>query len=184
MRRHWVLLITTQLCEISVQKFNYTGNQVFPSVYRTRNFITQPTEVRNWALSWAAPYSLKSHLNIILRSTLTSPTYTLDFTFPDPNFEWHYSTHGKWSTPSHLAWLHNIRRRVQITNLLFTQPNCLLTPVTNSSFDLITSFFSTLFSDNFNTGLRSKNSVALVRKRTMPTERPPFVGEVSANLCG
>jgi hypothetical protein len=28
------------------------------------------------------------------------------------------------------------------------------------------------------------NSVALVRKRTIQTERPPFVGEVSANFCG
>jgi hypothetical protein len=27
------------------------------------------------------------------------------------------------------------------------------------------------------------NSVAVVRKRTMPTERPLLVGEVSANLC-
>ena len=30
----------------------------------------------------------------------------------------------------------------------------------------------------------SPNSVALVRKRTIPTERPPPVGEVSANFCG
>jgi hypothetical protein len=29
-----------------------------------------------------------------------------------------------------------------------------------------------------------KNSVALVRKRTIPTERPPLVGGVSANFCG
>ena len=29
-----------------------------------------------------------------------------------------------------------------------------------------------------------KNSVALVRERTIPTERPPPVGEVSANFCG
>jgi len=29
-----------------------------------------------------------------------------------------------------------------------------------------------------------KNSVALVRERTIPTERPPPVGEVSANICG
>jgi len=29
-----------------------------------------------------------------------------------------------------------------------------------------------------------KNSVALVRKRTIPTERSPPVGEVSANFCG
>jgi len=28
------------------------------------------------------------------------------------------------------------------------------------------------------------NSVALVRERTIPTERPPPVGEVSANSCG
>jgi hypothetical protein len=28
------------------------------------------------------------------------------------------------------------------------------------------------------------NSVTVVRKRTIPTERPPLVGEVSANLCG
>jgi hypothetical protein len=27
------------------------------------------------------------------------------------------------------------------------------------------------------------NSVAVVRKRTIPTERSPLVGEVSANLC-
>jgi hypothetical protein len=29
-----------------------------------------------------------------------------------------------------------------------------------------------------------KNSVAVVRKRTIPTERPQLVVEVSANLCG
>jgi hypothetical protein len=28
------------------------------------------------------------------------------------------------------------------------------------------------------------NSVAVGRKRTIPTERPPLVGEVSAKLCG
>jgi hypothetical protein len=28
------------------------------------------------------------------------------------------------------------------------------------------------------------NSVALVRERTIPTERPPLVCEVSANFCG
>jgi hypothetical protein len=28
------------------------------------------------------------------------------------------------------------------------------------------------------------NSLALARKRTIPTERPPLVGEVSANFCG
>jgi hypothetical protein len=28
------------------------------------------------------------------------------------------------------------------------------------------------------------NSVALVRERTIPTERPPLVDKVSANFCG
>jgi hypothetical protein len=32
--------------------------------------------------------------------------------------------------------------------------------------------------------LIKKNSVAWVRERTIPTERPPLVGEVSANFCG
>jgi hypothetical protein len=32
--------------------------------------------------------------------------------------------------------------------------------------------------------LKLTNSVALVRKRTIPTGRPPLVGEVSTNFCG
>jgi hypothetical protein len=31
---------------------------------------------------------------------------------------------------------------------------------------------------------KTLNSAAVVRKRTTPTELPPLVGEVSANLCG
>jgi hypothetical protein len=32
--------------------------------------------------------------------------------------------------------------------------------------------------------LVKRNSVALVRERTIPTELPPFVAKVSANFCG
>jgi hypothetical protein len=32
--------------------------------------------------------------------------------------------------------------------------------------------------------LKNLNSMAVVRKRTIPTERPPLVGEVSAKLYG
>jgi DNA-directed RNA polymerase subunit L len=32
--------------------------------------------------------------------------------------------------------------------------------------------------------LKKLNSVAIVRERTIPLERPPPVGEVSANFCG
>ena len=39
--------------------------------------------------------------------------------------------------------------------------------------------------DTFTVGTKLKlNSVALARERTIPTERPPPVGEVSANFCG
>jgi hypothetical protein len=34
------------------------------------------------------------------------------------------------------------------------------------------------------TNNKQTNSVALVRKRTIPTERPPLVGEVNANFSG
>jgi hypothetical protein len=31
---------------------------------------------------------------------------------------------------------------------------------------------------------KQTNSVVLVRKQTIPAERPPHIGEVSANFCG
>jgi hypothetical protein len=45
----------------------------------------------------------------------------------------------------------------------------------------------TYYINIFSTVMLSKqqtNSVAFVRKQTMPTDRPPLVGEVSANFCG
>jgi hypothetical protein len=38
------------------------------------------------------------------------------------------------------------------------------------------------FRDRSNIYKQKKNSVALVRERTIPTERPPLIGEVSANF--
>jgi hypothetical protein len=38
--------------------------------------------------------------------------------------------------------------------------------------------------EKIETHTKKLNSVALVRERTIPTERPPPVGEVSANFCG
>jgi hypothetical protein len=32
--------------------------------------------------------------------------------------------------------------------------------------------------------IKKQNSMAVVRKRTIQIERPPLVGEVSANFCG
>jgi hypothetical protein len=33
-------------------------------------------------------------------------------------------------------------------------------------------------------GGKKNNSMVWVRERTIPTERPPLVGEVIANVCG
>jgi hypothetical protein len=49
-------------------------------------------------------------------------------------------------------------------------------------------FYEILWSPNTakqnKTKKKETNSVALVRKPTIPTERPPLVGEVSANFSG
>jgi hypothetical protein len=49
----------------------------------------------------------------------------------------------------------------------------------NATFDSIR--FLSLSSNKM---LLKLNSVAVVRKRTIPTERPQLVGEVSAKICG
>jgi hypothetical protein len=41
-----------------------------------------------------------------------------------------------------------------------------------------------IYPSNLKLKKRKLNSVAVVHKQTIPTERPPLVGEVSANLCG
>jgi hypothetical protein len=42
-----------------------------------------------------------------------------------------------------------------------------------------------MFWESYTVKLKTKmlNSVAVVRKRTIPTKRPPLVGKVSANFC-
>jgi len=44
--------------------------------------------------------------------------------------------------------------------------------------------YKLLLQENYVEYKTKLNSVALVRERTVPTERPPPVGEVSANFCG
>jgi hypothetical protein len=43
-------------------------------------------------------------------------------------------------------------------------------------------FIDKLFRKSFETEEMVNNSVALVRQQTIPTERPPHVGEVSAKI--
>ena len=63
----------------------------------------------------------------------------------------------------------NVTRFIYIWKLLFMF-RVVLPPIIRSAYNCIYS--------------KKKNSVVLVRERTIPTERPPPVGEVSANLCG
>ena len=60
-------------------------------------------------------------------------------------------------------------------------------PSFNPQEDLYTQFYGISFTHPCMKEMPYKtklNSVALVRERTIPTERPPPVGEVSANFCG
>jgi hypothetical protein len=51
--------------------------------------------------------------------------------------------------------------------------------------DLINNKNNHCFSVLYKLFIKNKlNSVARVRERTLPSERPPFVGGVSANVCG
>jgi hypothetical protein len=54
----------------------------------------------------------------------------------------------------------------------------ILTYLKPKVFAIVASYTDTFLINNNN------NSVALVRERTIPTERPPIVGEVSASFCG
>jgi hypothetical protein len=54
--------------------------------------------------------------------------------------------------------------------------------------ELYYAYCSTLSANSFQQNrsgwYKNNNSTALVRERIIPTESPPFVGEVSANFCG
>jgi hypothetical protein len=41
-----------------------------------------------------------------------------------------------------------------------------------------------IVTDHISIAVITNDSVALVCERTIPKERPPFVGEISANFCG
>jgi hypothetical protein len=55
--------------------------------------------------------------------------------------------------------------------------------IASSTFSIETLRMQGLWMNGFKSDLKNKtNSVVLVRKRTVPTERSPHVGEVSANF--
>jgi hypothetical protein len=56
-------------------------------------------------------------------------------------------------------------------------------PVTFVSCGVVAVTFN-LMIQIINKKTKKKNSGALVRRQTIPTERPPLIGEVSANFCG
>jgi hypothetical protein len=73
----------------------------------------------------------------------------------------------------------------QCSNLSHIVSYCVLTAVSlSSSINLFTFRFDKLFQVQLSFLLPKKNSRVWVRERTIPTERPPLVGEVIANFCG
>jgi hypothetical protein len=50
--------------------------------------------------------------------------------------------------------------------------------------DILSFCEAEMYEKHFSTQEMSFSSVVLVRKRNIPTEQPPFVGEVSANFSG
>jgi hypothetical protein len=83
-------------------------------------------------------------------------------------------------------YLHSFMLRFRVYQ---TGKRCQLTVLFSDSVGLrqksanVFPLISLSFSTNVSKGINN-NSVALVRERTMLTERPPLVGEVSLNFCG
>jgi hypothetical protein len=69
-------------------------------------------------------------------------------------------------------------KKIMVSFLLVFPPK----PCTYSSSPYLTN--STSYEASHYVKQKKKYSVALVRKRTIPTERPQLVGEVSAKFCG
>ena len=89
----------TPRCRVLLE--NLTGFQLvknFPAFYGTRRFITAVTSARHLSLSWASlihstPHFLKTHLNIILPSTLGSPQVVSFTQVSPPKPCVHYCSH-------------------------------------------------------------------------------------------
>jgi hypothetical protein len=72
-----------------------------------------------------------------------------------------------------LMGLHGLLQRDRFTFYIYTISTCPVHPVLHDLVAIIIIIVIIIF-----------NSVAIVGKRTIPTERPPHVGEViSANFC-
>jgi hypothetical protein len=88
-------------------------------------------------------------------------------------------------------WPHSIRRTLQVMNLFFlliSVPCCDFhfrsEKITKRASDITGKFKKNVTFFTVEVSYKKLNSVALVRERTIPTERPPPVGEGSANFCG
>jgi hypothetical protein len=75
--------------------------------------------------------------------------------------------------------IHKIVRQIKYINVMYT---ILKKLVCKTVFFDVAVYTAKKIYEHFITN--KTNSVALVRERTIPTERPPPVGEVRANFCG
>ena len=78
----------------------------------------------------------------------------------------------------------NKKARVEL-HMFFKLCHIIIIHIRKFSTHLTASFTaSTVRLRHLHFNLIKKNYMALVRERTIPTERPPPVGEVSAKFCG
>jgi hypothetical protein len=146
----------------------------FYAIYWTHMFIIWLTRVHSWSISLS-----RLELNKLLTVSLshTNIVFTRGYIFSCHITVTYVSVcqHYWWETRS----LMNLRTQF----------------LSKNTFDLCLSFttiqrvmyYSLLFRVEVQVSLQycfPTNSVALVRERTIPTELPQLVGEVSANLCG
>jgi hypothetical protein len=105
----------------------------------------------------------------------TSPWLSAEVVKHDDNFHWIYKQCVEMKSSMFIA---------QRTIMWYCSANWLVglhlnIPVNRRECFRVIDFWATLYIDQ-----KKLNSVAVVPKRTIPTERPPLFGEVSANLCG
>jgi hypothetical protein len=163
-------------------------------------FITVFTRALNWTLPWAILFQYIPPQPISLKSILILFSY-LRVGFPSGVFPSGFLTKilpaflfapMSATCPVHLIFFDLIILIIyKAKGTIYGSPHyvsslCIFLqlPIISSLLDP-NILLDTLFWNSFSTKyLNYKNSKALVHKRTILTEPPPLVGEVSANFCG
>jgi hypothetical protein len=125
---------------------------------------------------------VNSQLNTVFDDVISAhPIHSGIRPFFSPQLEWIRGSLCTWLCSSYGEALHNVLVfNIHRSHFMFTVL-MLIAGHRKNCWDLGVSYKGWYW---FTLKLKILNSVALVREQTIPTERPPLVGEVSANFCG